>query len=115
MKRATSRANGATPLYEQLCESLRAAIAGGRLEPGTRLPSTRTLARELRISRNTVVAAYEQLALEGLLVATIGSGTRVRGKKPTRTDSANFLRNSGYPADSVRFSDVEGNEIYLHR
>lgn len=115
MKRATSGANGSTPLYEQLCDSLRAAIASGRLEAGTRLPSTRTLARELGLSRNTVVAAYEQLALEGVVIATAGSGTRVCGKKPTGTDYANFLRKSGYPADSVSFRDGEGNEIYLHR
>jgi GntR family transcriptional regulator/MocR family aminotransferase len=115
MKRATSHPDGATPLYERLCESLRADIASGRLAAGTRLPSTRTLARELRISRNTVVVAYEQLALEGLLIATIGSGTRVCGAKPTRTDFASFLRNSGYPSDSVSLDDCEGNAIYLHR
>jgi DNA-binding GntR family transcriptional regulator len=115
MKRAISRSNGATPLYERLCESLRADIASGRLAAGTRLPSTRTLARELRMSRNTVVAAYEQLVFEGLLIATIGSGTRVSGKKPARVDVTNFLRNSGFPSDSVSLSDCDGNAIYLHR
>jgi DNA-binding GntR family transcriptional regulator len=115
MKRATSDANGSTPLYEQLCESLRADIASGRLAPGTRLPSTRTLARELRLSRNTVVAAYEQLVLEGLLIATVGSGTRVSGKKPARADLRAFLSESGYPSDSVHFVDCDGNNVYVHR
>jgi DNA-binding GntR family transcriptional regulator len=115
MKRAISGTNGTTTLYEQLCDSLRADIASGRLEPGTRLPSTRTLARELRVSRNTVVAAYEQLVLEGLLIAAVGSGTRVRGTKPTKSDLPDFLRKSGYPSDSLHFRDAEGNDIYLHR
>jgi GntR family transcriptional regulator/MocR family aminotransferase len=49
---------------------LRAAILGGRLAAGHRLLSTRTLARELGIARNTVLYAYEQLIAEGLLLAT---------------------------------------------
>jgi GntR family transcriptional regulator / MocR family aminotransferase len=115
MKRANSAADGATPLYERLCESLRESIAGGRLAPGTRLPSTRALAHELRVSRNTVINAYEQLALEGFVVATAGSGTRVRGAQPTRGDSRTFLQQSGYPADAVHFSDEDGNALYVHR
>lgn len=115
MKRSNSRANGATSLYERLCDSLRADIASGRLAPGTRLPSTRTLSKELGMSRNTVMAAYEQLAAEGLVIAAKGSGTRVRGAKATRADFASLLRNSGFPADSVELRDCDGNEIYLRR
>ncbi|HEY0159623.1 MAG TPA: winged helix-turn-helix domain-containing protein [Thermoanaerobaculia bacterium] len=115
MKRATSAADGATPLYERLCESLRESIASGRLAPGTKLPSTRALARELRVSRNTVVNAYEQLALEGFVVTRIGSGTHVLGAKPTRVDLQKFVRQSGYPADAVAFADEEGNALYIHR
>ena len=115
MKRATSAADGTTSLYERLCDSLRESIACGRLAPGTRLPSTRSLARELRVSRNTVVNAYEQLALEGFVVAVRGSGTCVRGAQPTRTDGRTFLQAAGYPADAIRFPDVDGNTLYLHR
>jgi GntR family transcriptional regulator/MocR family aminotransferase len=115
MKRATSAPEGSTSLYERLCESLRDAIAGGRLAPGTRLPSTRALARQLSVSRNTVVNAYEQLALEGFIVATPGSGTRVCGARPTRADSRTFLQRSGYPADAIHFADEDGNALYVHR
>jgi DNA-binding GntR family transcriptional regulator len=115
MKRATSGAEGTTPLYERLCESLRESIGSGRLAPGTRLPSTRALARELHVSRNTVVSAYEQLALEGFVVATHGSGTRVRGAQPTRADFRRFLQQSGYPADAIHFADEDGNGLYVHR
>ncbi len=53
------------PLHRQLFQSLRALIESRRLPPGMTLPSTRVLAQDLRIGRNTVIAAYEQLSLEG--------------------------------------------------
>lgn len=57
----------AAPLMRQLYEELRAAIAGGRLRQGDRLPSGRALAGQLGVSRNTVSAAIDQLAAEGYL------------------------------------------------
>lgn len=56
---------------------LRAAIREGRLPAGTLLPSTRSLANDYEMARATVVAAYEQLTIEGYLVAHQGAGTRV--------------------------------------
>ncbi|GIM76224.1 PLP-dependent aminotransferase family protein [Winogradskya consettensis] len=58
-------------------QALRDAIRSGRLAPGARLPSTRALAAELSLARNTVAAAYEQLIAEGYLAARPGSGTTV--------------------------------------
>src|SRR5881296_3753859 len=66
-----------TPLWRQLAVGLRLAIANGRLGPGARLPSTRALARRLDMSRNTVMAAYEDLAARGLLVGHTGAGSFV--------------------------------------
>ncbi|MCD0481884.1 PLP-dependent aminotransferase family protein [Streptacidiphilus sp. ASG 303] len=57
--------------------ALRDAVRGGRLAPGSRLPSSRTLARDLGLARNTVADAYGQLVAEGWLTARQGSGTRV--------------------------------------
>jgi GntR family transcriptional regulator/MocR family aminotransferase len=57
--------------------ALRDAVRAGRLAPGVRLPSTRTLSAELRLSRGTVSAAYDQLVAEGYFVARRGSGTEV--------------------------------------
>ncbi len=68
---------GPGPLGRRVEEALRAAVRAGRLEPGDRLPSTRTLARDLGVSRRLVVEAYAQLTSEGLLEARQGSGTRV--------------------------------------
>src|SRR5579862_1495290 len=56
---------------------LRAAILDGRLRPGHGLPATRTLARRLDVSRNTVMNAYERLVAEGFLVGRVGAGTFV--------------------------------------
>src|SRR5262245_16269594 len=57
--------------------ALRDAIRTGRLAPGSRLPSSRALAADLAVARNTVAAAYGQLVAEGWLEARHGSGTRV--------------------------------------
>jgi GntR family transcriptional regulator/MocR family aminotransferase len=65
------------PRRAQLESGLRDAIRDGRLQPDSRLPSSRTLAGELGVSRRLVVEAYEQLAAEGYLLARRGSGTRV--------------------------------------
>ncbi len=58
-------------------EALREAVRSGRLAAGTALPSSRALARDLGIARNTVVDAYGQLVAEGWLAASHGSGTWV--------------------------------------
>ena len=68
---------GAAPLRAQVEEQLRDAVRSGRLAPGIALPSSRSLARELGVSRGVVVDAYAQLAAEGYLVATQGAPTRV--------------------------------------
>jgi GntR family transcriptional regulator / MocR family aminotransferase len=66
-----------SPLYRQLYEWLRTAISEGRMRPGQRLPSTRSMAAELRVSRISVFNAYEQLHSEGYLESFAGSGTCV--------------------------------------
>ncbi|PJE99521.1 GntR family transcriptional regulator [Streptomyces carminius] len=69
--------SGEGSLRGQLMHALREAIRSGRFAPGTRLPPYRGLARDLGIARNTVAAAYAELAEEGWLSARQGSGTRV--------------------------------------
>lgn len=66
-----------TPLFRQLENRLRESIWQGQLTPGERLPSTRKLAKQLQLGRNTVINAYEQLTVEGLLITEQGAGTRV--------------------------------------
>ncbi|ALE58059.1 PLP-dependent aminotransferase family protein [Paraburkholderia sp. RL17-368-BIF-A] len=74
---ATGNPAGKTaPLQKQLIERLQQAILGGRLPAGSLLPSSRLLAAEMGVSRNTVVIAYEHLAAVGYVVAD-KKGTRV--------------------------------------
>ena len=73
-----------TPLHRQLYESIRAAIVDGRLGAGARVPSTRGLALQLNVSRNTAMNAFEQLLAEGYLVGRAGSGTYVADDLPER-------------------------------
>ncbi|GAA6154249.1 PLP-dependent aminotransferase family protein [Pseudoteredinibacter isoporae] len=65
------------PLHKQLCQQLRQCILEGTLLPGSVLPASRQLSKETGLSRNTVIAAYEQLIEEGLLESKHGSGTKV--------------------------------------
>ncbi|MBW2373942.1 MAG: PLP-dependent aminotransferase family protein, partial [Deltaproteobacteria bacterium] len=67
------------PVYRQLEDFLRELIATRRLASGERLPSTRDLARDLGLSRNTVNLAFEALAEDGLLHSHVGRGTFVAG------------------------------------
>ena len=67
----------AIPRYRSVYEGIRKAILSHRLATGARLPSTRLLARELGLSRNTIVAAFDQLLAEGYVDASTGSGTYV--------------------------------------
>lgn len=75
-------AGSSEPLFRQLYAELRQAILGGRLAPGTRMPASRAFAEELRVSRNTVLGAYEQLLSEGYLEMRPGSGTYVAADLP---------------------------------
>ncbi len=65
------------PLHRQLYDGYREAILDGRLRPGQRLPSTRTLANELGVSRMPVVLAFEQLVAEGYVQSRVGAGSFV--------------------------------------
>nr|WP_322720424.1 PLP-dependent aminotransferase family protein [Nostoc sp. ChiQUE02]MDZ8233487.1 PLP-dependent aminotransferase family protein [Nostoc sp. ChiQUE02] len=72
----------ALPLYRQVYAQLRQAILSRRLTPGEKLPSTRTLAQLLSVSRATVTQSYEMLLSEGYLETIVGSGTFVCRQLP---------------------------------
>src|SRR5271155_818626 len=65
------------PAYRWLYLSLRSAILDGRLRPGARIPATRDLAGQYRLSRGTIVSAFDQLKSEGYVEGSVGSGTFV--------------------------------------
>lgn len=73
---AAARAKG-KPIYFHLAEAIKDAIAAGRLQPGDLLPGSPMLAKQLRLSRSTVVRAYDDLIAQRYLEGIPGVGTRV--------------------------------------
>ena len=69
-------------LQQQVYQGIRRAILDGVVKPGARLPSSRELAADLRVSRTTTLLAMDQLAAEGYVVSRSGSGTFVAGALP---------------------------------
>ncbi len=76
------------PIYRQLYGKLRALILSGDLQTGARLPSSRRISRDLGVARNSVIAAYSQLAAEGYVTSRRGSGTYVKDSLPISKSAA---------------------------
>lgn len=72
------------PVYRQLIDQVRAGIASGSLAAGDQLPTVRQLAVDLAINPNTVMRAYRELELGGLLETHQGTGTFISNKKPEK-------------------------------
>ena len=66
-----------TPIYRQVVQQVRQAVAGGTLRPGDRLPSVRELAIELALNPNTVAKAYQELERDGVIETPRGRGSFV--------------------------------------
>ena len=94
------------PLYKQLYERLRGVILAGQLERGARLPSTRTLASELGVSRMTTVLAYEQLVMEGYLESRVGQGTVVARSLPETLFQEQTNRTASSQIDAGKTSTI---------
>jgi len=105
------------PLQRQIYLQLARAIRGGAIRNGARLPSTRVLARLLGVSRNTALAAYDDLAADDLIRGERGAGMTVH-----RSDRApdvswfglrQVIRAAGYPAKVLALEDPDGNPMYI--
>jgi GntR family transcriptional regulator/MocR family aminotransferase len=93
------------PLKRQLYLALRGFITSGTLPAGSRLPSTRILARNHSISRSTVVDVFEQLLADGFTTGTIGSGTFVASISLPLSSLSNGAHRSSRVREAVRLSD----------
>ena len=71
----------AVPIYKQITDQVRLAVATGRLAVGDQLPSVRALAEDLVVTPNTVARAYTDLAREGLIESRSGRGVFVTRKR----------------------------------
>ncbi|MFW5748552.1 MAG: PLP-dependent aminotransferase family protein [Chloroflexota bacterium] len=99
--------DGEEPIYKQLIQSIKMQIESGALTAGTRLPASRDLARQLNISRISVVNAYAELRSEGYLSAHAGRGTFVAkdangGSGEENSGGVNTVTENTAPDNSIR-------------
>jgi GntR family transcriptional regulator len=71
------------PVYLQLVDQVKAAVASGAARPGDPLPSIRPLAEDLRVNRNTVAKAYAELEGQGVIETAAGRGCFISGRSTT--------------------------------
>jgi GntR family transcriptional regulator len=74
------------PIYRQIIDQVRSAIATGTLGPGDRLPTVRQLSVDLSVNPNTVSRAYNELELTGIVQTHMGSGTFIGDKRVERDE-----------------------------
>lgn len=91
--------SGGGKLRDRIYDCLRDAILGGRWGPGMRIPSSRALAEEMSVSRNSILAGFDRLAAEGYLIGKGGAGTYVSGAIPDHLVGVDAQ--SGGPAGSA--------------
>lgn len=94
------------PKHRRLYFGLRDAILSGRVRSGVALPSTRTIARDLKLSRNTVVTAFDQLTAEGYIEGKVGAGSFV---------TANLVKALPERESHARSRDADAGEEMLSR
>jgi GntR family transcriptional regulator len=80
-------ANG-VPIYRQIIQQIEYAVLARRLKPGDKLPTIRSLAVDLKINPNTIVKAYNELEIRGILATQVGSGTYISDKRPEAEDDS---------------------------
>jgi DNA-binding GntR family transcriptional regulator len=102
-------------LHRQIHAQIASAIRSGAVGRGVRLPSTRFVAKLWGVSRNTVLAAYEDLAAEDLIRGEHGAGMRVNaGAMIPRLGLRKVMREGQYPERIVLLQDMDGNRLFLN-
>jgi len=110
-------AKSSTPIYSQIKEQLRLAVATGVLQPGDQLPTVRELATQLRVNPNTVARAYRELQAEGMVKSRQGSGTfvseeaRAVGQREQRRLLAEMLMQAAATAANLGLGSEEFREF----
>ena len=96
------------PVYRQIIDQVRGGIASGLFTAGDQLPTVRQLAVDLAINPNTVVRAYRELELGGLLETHQGTGTFISTQKFKRADAERERQLAQIVADSVSRAGAAG-------
>lgn len=80
------------PIYRQIVDQVRAAVAGGRLSVGDKLPSVRAIAERLLVNPNTVAKAFQDLLQDGIIESRHGLGAFVAKRRPIYTKAERTRR-----------------------
>ena len=99
------------PVYRQLIDQVLVAIAAGQLSPGDQLPTVRQLAVDLSINPNTVVRAYKELEIRGMLTTQQGTGTFITAKKVKADEAQRQKRLSQMVAEFIARVSAEGYTV----
>ncbi len=99
------------PAYRQIIDQIRGALASGALATGDQLPTVRQLAVDLAINPNTVVRAYKELELGGLLETHQGTGTFISAQKISRGNEERERQLGQIVADAVARAGAAGFTI----
>lgn len=99
------------PAYRQIIDQVRSGLASGALVTGDQLPTVRQLAVDLAINPNTVVRAYKELELGGLLETHQGTGTFISAQKPSATGAERRRLLSQIAGDAVARAGAAGFTI----
>ncbi|MGD0894120.1 MAG: GntR family transcriptional regulator [Terracidiphilus sp.] len=99
------------PVYRQVIDQVRGGIASGLLAPGDQLPTVRQLAVDLEINPNTVIRAYRELELGGLLETHQGTGTFISAQKMKRADAERERQLAQIVSDCVSRAGAAGFTI----
>lgn len=99
------------PVYRQLIDQVSSALASGALSPGVQLPTVRQVAVELSINPNTVLRAYREMEIRGVLETQQGSGTFVADRKVTEDEAARDQRLSRLAAECATRAGAEGFKV----
>jgi GntR family transcriptional regulator len=99
------------PVYRQIIDQVRGAIASSALNTGDQLPTVRQLAVDLSINPNTVVRAYKELELSGQLETHQGTGTFISGQKMTGADAERERQLGQIVGDAVARAGAAGFTI----
>jgi GntR family transcriptional regulator len=99
------------PIYLQIAEGIRAAVAADVYRPGEALPSLRTLAIDIQVNPNTVQRAYDELEREGLVYSRRGKGLFVaqQGTTSARTGAENGVRRAFH--ETIRAGQAAGMSV----
>jgi GntR family transcriptional regulator len=96
------------PAYRQIIDQIHAALASGRLSPGHQLPTVRQMAVDLAINPNTVIRAYRELEIRGVLTTQQGTGTFIADLPLAENTEQHERRLDQLVADFIARAGSEG-------